>query len=127
MVRNTVKNAILDLHISCSKVPSKCRKYRFRLPKFKNFPGGHTPRNALEFSDFYQCPVLGNFNYVATPPPLANDNATPLYSFPLSLEHVSTHLDPSIFTRDGRRIINFVRHNWQLVRFLKCTKIYTHC
>ena len=42
-------------------------------------------------------------------PPLANDNATPLYSFPipLSLEHVSTNLDPSIFTLDGRRIINF--------------------
>ena len=28
---------------TCSKVPSKCRKCRFRDPNFKTFPGGHSP------------------------------------------------------------------------------------
>ena len=29
-----------ETYTFCSKVPSKCRKYRFRDPNFKRFPGG---------------------------------------------------------------------------------------
>ena len=43
--RDTVKNGISNLqyNIFCSNVHSKCRKCRFRAPKFKTSPGDHAP------------------------------------------------------------------------------------
>ena len=36
-------------YIFCSKVPSKCRKCRFRDPNFKIFSGGHAPGPPYNF------------------------------------------------------------------------------
>ena len=40
---HTVKNVILNLYILLKSTASKCRKCRFRGPKFKIFPGGLPP------------------------------------------------------------------------------------
>ena len=81
MVRNTVKNAILDLYILL-KNALKIQKIPFHSPKIQKFSGGAYPRYLLEF--FPASPTAerttvrchhGNFNYVV---PLGNDNSTPL-------------------------------------------------
>ena len=41
--RDTLLEMGFQTYIFCSKVPSKCRKCRFRDPNFKKFPGGHAP------------------------------------------------------------------------------------
>ena len=50
-------------YIFCSNVPSKCRKCRFRDPKFKIFPGG-MPRTPLQLCRHYGLPLT---KILATP------------------------------------------------------------
>ena len=57
--RDTLLKMGFQTYIFGSNVPSKCRKCRFRDPKFKKFPGGHAPG------------LLYNFNLSSPwPPPL---------------------------------------------------------
>ena len=53
MVRNTVKNAILDLHILL-KIALKMQEIPFQSAKIETFSGRASPLTALEFSDFAQ-------------------------------------------------------------------------
>ena len=47
--RDTLFKMGFQTYIFCSKVPSKCRKCRFRDPNFKIFSGGHAPGPPYNF------------------------------------------------------------------------------
>ena len=51
-------------YIFCSKVPSKCRKCRFRDRNFKKCPGGACPRTPLQLCRHYGLPLT---KILATP------------------------------------------------------------
>ena len=46
--RDTLLKMRFQTYIFCSKVPSKCRKWRFRDTNFKTFTGGGMPLDHLE-------------------------------------------------------------------------------
>ena len=75
MVRNTVKNAVLDVYILL-KSALKMQKIQFQNPKIEIFSGKACSRIS-PMADYVatRCPAFGNFNYVARLP-LGNDNVT---------------------------------------------------
>ena len=65
LTRYTVKNGISNLYILLKlKVPSKCRKCRFRDPNFKKIFGGACPQTPLQLCRHYGLPLT---KILATP------------------------------------------------------------